>query len=66
MSEKPKCYTCKYRKNLIGDAHSKCDAEIKDGDVKIHVNQWSFLFPYNYDPIWIKSCKKYESKIEKE
>lgn len=50
----------------IGDVHSKCDAEIKDGDVKIHVNQWSFLFPYNYDPIWIKSCKKYESKIEKE
>lgn len=49
----------------IGDVHSKCDAEIKTEDVKIHVNQWSFIFLYNYDPIWIKSCKKYESKIEK-
>ena len=24
MSEKPKCYTCKHRRNVPGDAHSSC------------------------------------------
>ena len=58
------CYKCKHREKIIGDAHSKCNADVKRGDVKIIVNQWSFFFPINYDPVWIKSCKKYESKIE--
>jgi hypothetical protein len=60
--DKSDCYTCEFRERIPGDAHSKCAANIEKGDVKATWNQWSILFPSNYDPIWLKSCKKYKQK----
>jgi hypothetical protein len=57
--KKQDCYECIFREKLIGDAHSKCIAKIDKGDVKAEWNQWSIGFPNNFDPTWIKSCKKY-------
>lgn len=58
------CYSCKFRRDIPGDAHSQC---IKpDPDMKGHPhgikNGW-FVYPYNFDPTWkLKDCANYESK----
>lgn len=57
--KKQDCYECVFREKIKGDAHSKCNAEIIKNDVKAEWNQWSVGFPNNFDPHWIKSCKKY-------
>ena len=63
------CLNCKFREKIIGDAHSKCNAEwqkedFKGKNKKLHAtwNQWSFFFPNNYDPHWIKRCDKFKKK----
>lgn len=56
------CYNCIFREKVIGDAHSRCKAEIKKGDVTATWNQWSIGFPNNFDPTWIKTCKNYIKK----
>jgi hypothetical protein len=53
--KKQDCYECIFREK----AHSKCNAAIIKNDVKAQWNQWSVGFPNNFDPTWIKSCKKY-------
>ena len=51
------CLNCKFREKIIGDAHSKCNAEqqkedFKEKNKKLDAtwNQWSFLLHNNYDP----------------
>ena len=63
------CIDCKFREKLIGDAHSKCNNEWSKEDFKgknkkltATWNEWSMFFPNNFDPHWIKTCKKFEKK----
>jgi hypothetical protein len=61
--KKQNCYECEYRRNLIGDAHSKCvnkNAHIKGNNYGIR-NGW-FIWPYNYDPVWLESCDGFKRK----
>ena len=65
---KQDCYGCIFRERIQGDAHSKCTNEWTKEDFKGKTktltatwNQWSFSFPTNFDPHWIKRCDKFTS-----
>ena len=87
-SEKPDCYTCKYRGSVPGDAHSRCDhPKVSQGsnsfgalvdmlsgknnsaawELKIQGNPtgikngW-FMWPANFDPIWLENCEGWEER----
>ncbi len=60
---KPDCYKCKYRGNLVYDAHSCCknkDAKVKGNSHGIR-SGW-FSHPHNFDPVWLESCNGFEQK----
>ena len=68
MKIKNDCYNCKFREKIIGDAHSKCtniwskeDFKGKSKALTATWNQWSFSFPRNFAPHWIKKCLKHEA-----
>ena len=62
---KPDCYKCVYRRNLPGDAHSKCNnREAKvEGDLTGIICGW-FMWPLNFDPTWLRSCDGFSDKPE--
>jgi len=56
--ERPDCYDCKWRFNILGDAHSACSAP-EGTKVKGHsagIQGGWFMWPYNFDPTWLESC----------
>lgn len=80
--ERAKCYTCKYRGNVPGDAHSCCRYPGTDVGIfsffekanlelmeKLNIkadphgirNGW-FLWPSNFDPVWLMNCDGYTAK----
>ena len=62
---KPDCYQCRWRYELPGDCHSGC------GNNRAHVTGdphgvkmgW-FFWPYNFDPLWLKTCDGFEEKTK--
>jgi hypothetical protein len=80
MASMNACYTCKHRRDVPGDAHSRCVHP------KINLNSldminvviglpnslnvcgsahgirsgW-FIWPLNFDPVWLENCDGYES-----
>ena len=59
----PNCYKCKYREELTWSCHSKCNnknAKVK-GDPHGISNGW-FMWPVNFDPVWLESCYGFEQK----
>lgn len=61
--DKPNCYKCKYRKEIMGDAHSECtnrEANVEGYAYGIH-RGW-FFWPYNFDPVWLVSCNGFEGR----
>lgn len=75
---KPNCYKCEYRGTLPGDAHSCCkypDALHRPGHMTKMLcikgeqrgidNGW-FIWPFNFDPIWLKRCDGFKPKEERE
>ena len=56
-----KCYDCKHRGKIPGDAHSYC--KNKTANVKGHEcgrkNGW-FMWPFNFDPTWLLECDGFE------
>jgi len=95
--EKPNCYKCKHRRDVPGDAHSRCAhpalgelanennpfaalvtvlgaKRLRGGFSALEVARqlgvkgdahgiqrgW-FLWPANFDPVWLESCKGFES-----
>lgn len=70
MKTKNDCYNCRFRKKIIGDAHSECinfwskeDFKGKTKKITATWNEWSFYFPRNFDPHWIKKCNKHELSV---
>jgi hypothetical protein len=57
------CYKCKHRRNVPGDAHSTCankNARVKG--VEHGVKSGWFMWPFNFDPVWLISCDGFEAK----
>lgn len=59
------CYECKFRRNVPGDTHSACAAPLDKIKVVADAhgirNGW-FLFPYNFDPVWLEECNSFTPK----
>ncbi len=69
VKKKHDCLNCKFREKIIGDAHSKCNNTWNKEDFKGKTktltatwNEWSFRFPNNFDPHWIKKCDKFTER----
>ena len=62
---KPNCYECVHRLDLSGDAHSRCNnfqAKVKGNPHGIK-NGW-FMWPFNFDPIWLELCDGFSDNPE--
>jgi hypothetical protein len=62
-SNKPNCYECKHRGELVWDAHSKC----LNKNAKVTGNEYGrrsgwFNHPSNFDPVWLETCDGFEQK----
>lgn len=57
MNSKPDCYKCVHKLDVPGSAHSRCN----NHDAKVSANArgvamgW-FMWPLNFDPVWLESC----------
>ena len=60
-----KCYECKWRRSIPGDAHSRCISDY--ASVKGHpqgIRGGWFHWPYNFDPTWLVECDGFVDKSE--
>lgn len=60
---KPDCYKCIHRRILVGDAHSLCtnmDAKVQGNSHGVQ-RGW-FMWPFNFDPIWLDQCDGFKEK----
>ena len=66
MNIKADCYKCKYRGTIPGDCHSKCNhpkpqsCNIKGN--KHGISSGWFMWPWNFDPVWLENCNGFENK----
>ena len=64
---KPNCYNCKYRRDLPYDAHSACFNRGANVTGAAHgIKMGWFLWPVNFDPVWLESCDGFKDKNEPE
>jgi hypothetical protein len=69
LKKKPNCYDCKWRGDVVGDAHSRCDhpkvkEAAKELEIKGHphgIKSGWFMWPANFDPVWLENCNGFES-----
>jgi len=57
-----KCYSCKFRREVLGSCHSSCAkpiANVKGSSYGIRKG-W-FFWPFDFDPVWLEYCDSYES-----
>jgi hypothetical protein len=57
------CYSCIHRGTILGDAHSRCankSAKVKGHEIGIR-GEW-FMWPFNFDPVWLISCDGYQER----
>jgi hypothetical protein len=59
------CYKCAHRREIPGNAHSRCNnhTAIVEGDERGIKGGW-FIWPLNFDPVWLKSCNGFSDKPE--
>jgi len=63
VEEKPNCYRCTHRRIVPGDAHSSCkNAKAKVSGVEYGIRNGWFMWPYNFDPVWVISCDGFSAK----
>lgn len=71
-----KCYDCKHRGELPGDAHSRCNHPEAakpqsilymghNAPFNIRANPYGvkrgwFLWPLTFDPVWLENCDAFE------
>lgn len=56
----PNCYNCAFKGSVPGSAHIACNSNTArvEGDEHGIKNGW-FLWPFNFDPCWLKDCSGY-------
>jgi len=62
MKNKPDCFTCVHRLSLPGNSHSRCNKhEAKVTGDKHGIRMGWFLWPLNFDPVWLESCDSWSN-----
>ena len=67
MHGAPDCYKCEHRYNTPGDCHSACKnwkAKVR-GAIHGVRNGW-FMWPFNFDSVWLESCDGFKAKVQQE
>ena len=61
---KPDCYKCVFRRSILDNAHSRCEAPAGTHVVgnSLGVRSGWFFWPYNFDPVWLKECDGFTPK----
>lgn len=64
---RPNCYECIHRRAVPGDEHSSCENSEANvvGNANARRNGW-FMWPYNFDPLWLLSCDGFHASVTKE
>lgn len=65
QAKKPNCYDCAHRREIPGDAHTRCNnhkANVKGSLLGIR-NGW-FMWPLNFDPTWLEACNGFSTSEE--
>jgi hypothetical protein len=63
--DKPNCYKCINRVDLVYDAHSRCvEVGARVAGNPHGIKHGWFAWPFNYDPVWLVSCDSYRAKEE--
>lgn len=68
---KPDCYQCEHKRSISGDSHVRCVAPRElhgvevEGDLHGIKKGW-FFWPYNFDPVWLKSCNSFSPMKDKQ
>ena len=60
---KPDCFSCKFQQTLPGDCHIACVNRRARVTGNPHgIKHGWFMWPYNFDPLWLVSCNGYQPK----
>jgi hypothetical protein len=61
----PDCYKCVHRLEVPGDAHSRCNNHAAKVEGNLHgIRSGWFLWPINFDPVWLEACDGFSNKPE--
>ena len=63
--KKPNCYKCVHRGEIPGNCHSRCNnIEAKVSGHETGIKSGWFMWPLNYDPVWLQSCDGFSDNPE--
>jgi len=63
--DKPNCYECSHRRTIPGDAHTRCNNHEAKVSGNAHgIRSGWFLWPLNFDPVWLESCDGFSNTEE--
>ena len=63
--EKPDCYKCVHRRTIPGNCHTRCNNFKAKVDGNEHgIGSGWFMWPLNFDPVWLESCNGFSDKKE--
>jgi hypothetical protein len=61
----PNCYSCVHRLTIPGDAHTRCNNHTAKVEGNPHgIRKGWFLWPLNFDPVWLEKCDGFSDKPE--
>ena len=60
------CWNCKYKENILGEAHIACNKPDFTMTGNPHgIKKGWFYYPLLFDPVWMTSeCKNFEEKLK--
>lgn len=60
-----KCYDCVHRLEVPGSCHSRCNNHLAKVEGNKHgIRSGWFMWPLNFDPVWLISCNGFSDKPE--
>lgn len=55
------CYDCTNRHDIVGSCHSGCyNFRAKVNGDEYGIKKGWFMWPFNFDPIWLDECDGFE------
>lgn len=67
MNAAPNCFECIHSRSIPGDCHLACaKASAKVEGDETGIRRGWFFWPFNFDPVWLRSCDSFAPKSEKD